>query len=161
MFKQQNMEISPVALNNMVLFSSGLPLMMQQIGESVFWETDTNKVYSTDAMRGIIDAANEIGNKQIKLVLNQIHTDNYEPIIEKLVENKFHSFKRSDVQKLMKNTSENVISNFLHKMVVLGILEQIGYKNSGNYRFSNNLYYTYFLIKSEEKKLLDELSKFN
>lgn len=37
-------------------------------------------------------------------------------------------------------------------MVELGILEQTGQKNSGMYRFSNTLYYIYFVIKNLEKE---------
>ena len=36
-------------------------------------------------------------------------------------------------------------------MVDLGIFEQVGHKNSGLYRFSNTLYYMYFLIKKFKK----------
>ena len=59
-------------------------------------------------------------------------------------------FKKSEVRKSM-DISDNVLSNFLLKMVDLGILESTGYKNSGTYEFSNNLYYTYFWIRSFEK----------
>ena len=150
MFNQENITISDKALEIMVTFSSGLPLMMQQIGESVFWEIEEDIITEDIAIQGIINAANEIGNKQIRPILNQIKSENYEPILEKLVENRLTSFKRSEVNKLMKNTSENVIKNFLYKMVDLEIFEQIGHKNSGKYKFSNTLYYTYFLIKNIE-----------
>ena len=65
------------------------------------------------------------------------------------------TFKRSEVNSLMKSTSENVIKNFLNKMVELGIFESVGHKNSGKYTFSNTLYYTYFLIKSVEGKKIN------
>lgn len=153
-FKQENITISQEALNHMVTFSSGLPLMMQQIGDSVFWETNDNLITEDEAINGIINAANEIGIKQIRPVLNQIKSENYEPILEALVENNMRLFKRSQVKDLMKNTSENVIKNFLYKMVDLGIFESVDHKSKGQYKFSNTLYYTYFLIKSikDERK---------
>ena len=154
-FAQVGMEISPDALEIMVAFSSGLPLMMQQIGESVFWVCKENIITKDDATAGIINAAYEIGSKQIKPELDQIKTDNYEPILQFLVENKMNNFKRSDVKDEM-NISDNVLSNFLSKMVELGILESTGHKHSGTYEFSNNLYYTYFWIKSFEKSQLSE-----
>ena len=49
---------------------------------------------------------------------------------------------------------DNVLSNFLSKMVGLGILEFSSYKHSGTYEFNNKLYYTYFWIKSFEKAKL-------
>lgn len=93
----------------------------------------------------------KLENKQIKPVLSQIQSENYEPLLEKLVELELSSFKRSELIKIMKNTSENVIKNFLYKMVDLGIFEQVGHKNSGLYKFSNTLYYMYFLIKKFKK----------
>lgn len=149
-FSQLEIELSPKALEIMVTFSSGLPLMMQQIGESVFWECETNYVSQQEAIKGVINAAYEIGSKQIKPVLNQIKSGKYETILEFLVENKMNNFKRSDVKDKM-GINDSLLSNFLSKMIDLGILESTGHKYSGTYEFSNNLYYTYFWIKSFEK----------
>lgn len=52
---------------------------------------------------------------------------------------------------------DNVLLNFLSKIMELGILESRGHKNSGIDEFSNNLYYTYFWIKSFEKRQLNEM----
>lgn len=154
-FSQLEMEISDDALDIMVAFSSGLPLMMQQIGESVFWAVRNNHITKKEATAGVINAAYEIGSKQIKPILDQIKSDKYEEILQFLVENKMNNFKRSDVKEAM-NITDNVLSNFLSKMVELGILESTGHKNSGTYEFSNNLYYTYFWIKSFEKNQLKD-----
>ena len=154
-FSQVGMDISDEALDIMVSFSSGLPLMMQQIGESVFWACKTNTITKDDAITGVINAAYEIGSKQIRPILDQIRSDNYESILEFLADKDMRSFKRSDVKDAM-NISDNVLSNFLSKMVELGILESTGHKHSGIYKFSNNLYYTYFWIKSFEKNSLEK-----
>ena len=153
-FAKVEMELSDEALEIMVTFSSGLPLMMQQIGESVFWACKNNIITKDEAIDGIINAAHEIGSKQIKPVLDQIKSDNYEPILQFLVENSMNNFKRSDVKDKM-DISDNVLSNFLSKMVELGILESTGHKYSGTYKFNNNLYYTYFWIKSFEKSQIN------
>ena len=149
-FSQIGVEISSEALEIMIAFSSGLPLMMQQIGESVFWACETNCVSRKDSIDGVINAAYEIGLKQFKLVLNQIKSDKYKNILYFLADNKMNNFKRSDIKDAM-NISDNVLSNFLSKMVELDILESTGHRHSGTYEFSNSLYYTYFKIKSFEK----------
>ena len=154
-FSQIEMEISDEALEIMVAFSSGLPLMMQQIGESVFWMCEDDFITKKEATAGVINAAYEIGSKQIRPVLNQIKSNNYEPILEILAGNKMNTFKRSDVKDAM-SISDNVLSNFLSKMVKLGILESTGHKHSGTYEFNNNLYYTYFWIKSFEKSQIEK-----
>ena len=153
-FSQVKMDISDDTLDVMVTFSSGSPLMMQQIGESVFWACKTNIITKDDAITGVINAAYEIGSKQIRPILDQIRSDNYEVILEFLADNDMGTFKRSDVKDAM-GIRDNVLSNFLSKMVELGILESTGHSHSGTYEFSNNLYYTYFLIKAFEKNRMD------
>ena len=131
-FSQAEMEISSEALEIMVAFSSGLPLMMQQIGESVFWTSKNNYISKKDAVDGVINAAYEIGSKQIKPVLDQIKSEKYELILQSLVKNNINNFKRSDIKDIL-DISDNVLSNFLSKMVNLGILESTGHKYSGTY----------------------------
>ena len=131
-FAQNGFEISPEALNIMVTFSSGLPVMMQQIGESVFRICETEHISKQTAINGVINAAYQIASKQIR-------TDNYEHILLFLVENKMNKFKKSDVKKAM-DISDNVLSNFLSKMLELGILKSTSHKNSGTYEFSNNFW---------------------
>ena len=149
-FAQVGMEVLDEALDIMVRFSSGLPLMMQQIGDSVFWVCEDNIITKKDAIEGVINAAYEIGSKQIKPILDQIKTDNYEPILEFLVDNKMNTFKRDDIKEGM-DINDNILSNFFSKMLELGILEFTN-RNDGFYEFSNSLYYNYFQIKSFENK---------
>ncbi|WP_292804798.1 hypothetical protein [Methanobrevibacter sp.] len=40
-------------------------------------------------------------------------------------------------------------------MTDIGILNPIGIQNSGEYEFSNILYFTYFMIKANEGSILD------
>lgn len=152
MFDQENISISDEALEVMVDFSYGLPLMMQQIGDSIFWLVEEDSISKETAMLGVMDAANEIGNKQIRPILNQIRSDNYERILEILVKNDLTSFKKSELKKYLPNVSNNIITGFLSRMVELGILKSTGHVNSGTYEFNNPLYYIYFLIKSIEKE---------
>ena len=152
-FKNINMVCDDEAIEIMTTFSSGLPLMMQQIGDSVFWLSDSNKITKDIAYEGVINAANEIGSKQIRPILNQIKSENYEPILMKLANKNANVFKKSEFKKHLSNSEKNVFSDFLSRMVELGILNSIGRKNSGEYEFNNKLYYTYFLIKSLENEL--------
>ena len=149
-FNQIGMKVSEDALDVMVTFSSGLPLMMQQIGESVFWACKDNYISKQDALTGIIDAANEIGLKQIRPILDQIN-ETYENILQFLADNNMKSFKKEDVIK-NRGIDQSVFDAFIEKMTELGMIELKGRRNTGNYQFSNNLYYTYFWIKSFEKK---------
>ena len=54
----------------------------------------------------------------------------------------------------MSDDEKGVLSNFLAKMIKIGILNSVGVKNSGEYEFSNILYFTYFMIKANEGEVL-------
>lgn len=57
------------------------------------------------------------------------------------------SFKKSDVKYLLSSDENNVFSDCLNRVKELGIIESIGKDNSGEYEFSNRLYFVYFLIQ--------------
>ncbi len=147
-FNENNITIDEEALNLMIKFSSGLPLMMQQIGESIFWNINNNSIDIETAYKGIFSAANEISEKQIKPILNILNSEDCNVIMNYLVENNLRKFKRED---LIENIeiSEKGLDTILSKMEKLDIIELI---NNDTYSFINELYYIYFLIKFEERK---------
>lgn len=49
---------------------------------------------------------------------------------------------------MLSSDENNVFSDCLNRVKELGIIESIGKDNSGEYEFSNRLYFVYFLIKS-------------
>lgn len=137
------------SLDAMVYYSWGMPLIMQQIGESVLWNIQDEELISeTNALEGISDAAIELGNKQIKAKLNKIRSEHYEDILIKLGKNGMMEFKRSEVLPLLNDNEKKVFNRFLQRTKELNIIESIGKKNSGEYAFVNRLYFAYFLIKS-------------
>ena len=58
-----------------------------------------------------------------------------------MVDNKFKSFKKEDISEM--GINDDVINEFLNKMLELDIIEPKARKSSETYQFSNNLYYTY------------------
>ena len=90
------------SLKYMVTFSGGIPLMMQEIGDSVFWEVEENIVNKEYAIKGIVEAGRLIGKRQIKPVMDKsIRSKNYESILMKLGDKGFDSFKKSDFEKFL------------------------------------------------------------
>lgn len=132
----------------MVSFTYGMPLVMQQIGESVFWLAEENVINKNIAIEGIISAAIELGNKQIRSKLDKIRSDHYENILLKICSNKKFSFKKSQIKEYLSNDEKNALTDCLARVKDLGIIESIGKENSGEYEFSNRLFFVYFLIKS-------------
>lgn len=135
-------------LESMVSFTYGMPLVMQQIGESVFWLAEDKLINKDIALIGVMDAAIEIGNKQIKSKLDKIRSDHHENILLKICSNKKFSFKKSQIKEYLSNDEKNALTDCLARVKDLGIIESIGKENSGEYEFSNRLFFVYFLIKS-------------
>lgn len=149
-FKEFNMEfVDDKSLSSLVYYSWGMPLIMQQIGDSVFWNAqDDFKITEEIAITGIINAAEEISKKQIRSKLNKIRSDHYEDIFIKLGKHRLMTFKKSEAKKLLSPDEVRVFGRFLLRAKELNILESIGRENSGEYAFVNRLYFTYFMIMS-------------
>ena len=52
------------------------------------------------------------------------------------------------------NSEKKVFDDFLKRMMELDIINSIGRGNSGEYEFSNRLYFVYFLIIGKMKHFL-------
>ena len=156
-FNEFNIEfVDEKAVSSLVYYSWGMPLIMQQIGDSVFWNVqDDFKITEEIALTSIIDAAEELGKKQIKSKLNKIRSDHYEDIFIELGRNKLITFKKSEVKKLLSPKELKVFDSFLIRAKELNILESVGKENSGEYAFVNRLYFTYFMIMSIREELYD------
>ncbi|MBQ6345398.1 MAG: ATP-binding protein [Methanobrevibacter sp.] len=137
------------ALDAMIYYSWGMPLIMQQIGESVLWNISDNKtIDEKTSIEGISDAAIELGNKQIRGKLRKIRSEHYEDILIKLAKHGAMEFKKSEVLDILNDDEKRVFNRFLQRSKELGIIESIGREKSGEYAFVNRLYFAYFLIKS-------------
>ncbi len=146
-FQKYDIEFEDTSsLDEMVYYSWGMPLAMQQIGEETFWNVRNNRITEESVVNGILKAAVEIGNKQISLILDQIEDDNYENILLKLGKQKLIQFKKSQLEDLLNDEELQIIEKFLSRMIELNILEHIGKKLKEEYRFTNRLYFVYFLI---------------
>lgn len=142
------------SIEPMVYFSWGMPLIMQQIGDSIFWNAQDNlKINEFIVFSGITDATDELAKKQLKSKLNKIRSDTYIDIFLKLGENRLMDFKKSDVKNILTNGEKRAFNDFLKRAKDLGIIESIGRENSGEYGFVNRLYFTYFMMLSEQKRL--------
>ncbi len=141
-------------LNDMVYFSWGMPLIMQQIGDSVFWKAQDDLLINNEvALLGIVEAAEELGNKQIRNKINKIRSEHYEKILLKIGDHKLMAFKKSEVKSFLSTDENRVFNDFLIRMKELGIIESIGRENSGEYSFVNRLYFIYFMILAIKKKM--------
>ena len=112
----------------------------------MFWNVRDNIIDEEMVLNGVLKAAIEIGNKQISLILDLIEDDNYEKILLKLGKKRLIKFKKSQLTPLLNDDENNVMNDFLTRMVELNILEHVGKKLKEEYTFTNRLYFVYFLI---------------
>ena len=133
-------------LREMVYYSWGMPLAMQQIGEETFWNIKNGIINEEVVIKGILNAAIEIGKKQISLILDLIENDEYDNILLKLGKYKLIEFEKSELIELLSENENKVLDSFLTQMKELNILEHVGRKIHEKYTFTNRLYFVYFLI---------------
>lgn len=146
-FEKYNIEFEDEKpLQEMVYYSWGMPLAMQQIGEETFWNVKSNLINEEMVLKGILNAAIEIGKKQISLILDRIENDEYDKILLKLGKNKLIKFEKSEIANILSESENNLLDDFLTQMKELNILEHVGRKANEEYTFTNRLYFVYFLI---------------
>jgi hypothetical protein len=147
-FKKANIGIENEALNEMIDFSAGIPTMMQEIGDGVFWEDTDSIIDKKDALHGIFEAGIQIGKKFVKPEIDSsIYSVKYRSILLKMGEHTIVSFKKSDFEKHLNEEEKRVFPDFLQKAKKLKILEQ-DIPRSGIYKFPNMLYPVYLAILS-------------
>ncbi|KZX15544.1 hypothetical protein MBFIL_06360 [Methanobrevibacter filiformis] len=84
-FDKIDMNITKEAIDILVKYSSGLPNMMQEIGNGTFYMTNTNLVTYEDAIGGILYAGDEISKKYLQPLLDSsIRSPEYLGIFEKI-----------------------------------------------------------------------------
>ncbi|RAP43572.1 MAG: hypothetical protein BZ136_09550 [Methanosphaera sp. rholeuAM74] len=154
-FNLSNIKLDEDALKSMIYFCSGMPTMMQEIGDAIYWTIDdTLQVSKEKSMQGILLACTNIGRKYLKPVLdNKIKSGNYKIIFEKISElvisEGYLTFFKKDVNKLLTPEESKSLDGFLKRAKELKIIEQNENHTPGEYEFSNKLYPIYFLVQKE------------
>ena len=158
-FSLYNISVSPSALENMAEYSSGMPTMMQEIGDATFWKDTDDYIDNEDALGGIIEAGNRIGLKYLQPLLdNRIRSENYlslfKKVGKKLAACPNSTFTKNEFENVLNEQESNVFKDFITRSRKLGIIELVSSKKQGEYQFTNQLYQIYFLIQSvlEEQK---------
>lgn len=154
-FKSVDIEVEDEAMSIMVQYSSGMPTMMHEIGNAVFWlVNDHNTVSIPIAVQGVIQAGNEIGKKYLEPHMFNIQSETYKKILNKLGSKVLTEFTHSDLKEILNEDEMKGVPRFLARFKKLGIIEPI--EGKGSYKFVNNLYPVYFLINQNEELIQDD-----
>jgi AAA+ ATPase superfamily predicted ATPase len=142
-----NIAIKRDALKYMVKYAGGLPVLAQEIGESVFnWDAD-NSIDEEDAEMGVLLAAEIVGRKLIQpQVLQTIQSKRYRELLRKIALNISEmQFQRAEVYKHLIKEERKVFDNFLRKMTALNVFVR---PERGAYKFVNLLHNLYFQMEA-------------
>ena len=152
-FEEADIPIKERAMDLMVQFSSGLPILMHEIGDAVFWIDTDGVIDEDDAIPGIIEAAERIGKKYLDpKVYNALRSARYRAILRKLGEPPSRKFKKKDMEERLNEKEKKVFHNFLTRMRELGVIEPDIEGGRGAYQFANELYPLYIRIESERAR---------
>ena len=148
-FNTMDISVDDDALEFMTDYSSGMPLTMQLIGDSVFWNLKKN-ISILDAKEGTIIAAKNMENNLIRTIVKSINNPLYEDILTKIAQKQYFSFTYTEIEDILTEKEIDNLPNFLNTTLKLNIIQKDEYDNK--YIFKDRLYYSYYRIKSFEKE---------
>lgn len=161
-FEDNNINYQQGSIELMTKYCSGMPTMMQEIGDATFWKDNDNFISSEDAAAGVIEAGNRIGLKYLQPVLDKkIRSPYYRSILQKIAEDLAASpegtFTKKEYEDVLDESEIKVFKDFISRAKELNIIGLSSSKKQGVYKFTNNLYPIYFYIQSLKDKSQTEL----
>ena len=154
-FEKANIKVESEAMDLMVQYSSGLPILMHEIGDATFWIDSDGIIDVDDALNGVFAAAEQVGKKYLDpKVYRAVRSERYRSILRRFGELQIISsgFEKKDVEAKLTDPEKKVFHNFLRKMRDLGVIESDVEKGKGAYRFVNEIYPIYIRMESERFK---------
>lgn len=148
-FSKHNISVEPPAMKLLCRYSGGLPMLLHEVGDAVFWVDTDNRISSEDAVNGIVVAADIVGKKYLdRQVYSAIRSDRYRSILQKLVKPGLEmSFLRKDIAGKLTADEKRVLDNFLTRMKDLCVIRSGSH--AGEYIFANNLFRLYMSLQAE------------
>lgn len=151
-FNSVNMQVEDEAMGLLCHYSAGFPKIMHIIGDAVFWIDKDNIINESDALSGVLIAAEEVGKKVVDpQVYKALRSKDYHSILTKLGKEEFDlSFLKGNIEKGLPENEKKKFNNFLQRMKKLNVLKSGDER--GEYTFNSRLVRLYVLLKSLEKK---------
>jgi len=148
-FSDVDIRVTDDALDFMVRYAGGLPMVAHEIGDATFNADQDGFVDHDDALLGILGAAEVVGRKYIRPpVFQAIHSRRYRDVLRKVAKTtRDFEFNRGAVLSELGEGEKKVFDNFLRRMRELGVIVRVPEKGKGVYRFVNRLHHAYFLIE--------------
>jgi len=150
-FSKVNQATDERALKVMCHYSGGYPVIMHELGDSIFSVNDDELIDFDDAIHGLIRAADNIGKKYLESkVLEAVESEKYHSILYKLSTKKLkYPFDRQEVLSNLTVDEKNVFDNFLNRMVKLNVMQKRADGKTGFYKFTREIFKLYFNLQGE------------
>ncbi|MBI3092313.1 MAG: ATP-binding protein [Candidatus Tectomicrobia bacterium] len=152
-FSTVNVAVDDENLTFLARFAGGLPVLAHEIGDATFKFVRDNRIDDDVALKGVITAAEIIGRKHLEpQVFQEIRSDRYRTILRKIAKKPFQiRFKRAELREHLTSDEQDVLHNFLRRMVKLDVIHSDPEGGRGAYRFTNELHYLYFLLEGDAR----------
>lgn len=135
----------------MVKYSGGLPVLLHEVGDAVFWEDTDGQIQSLDAFNGIVIAAENVGRKYLdRQVYQAIKSKIYRSILNKIAKREGNEISRKKMLAKMSESEKKNFDNFLQKMKKLGVVKEG--EDRGEYVFTNDLYDLYVRMEARKEE---------
>lgn len=149
-FDQTDITCSEDILNLIVQCTYGIPLVMQEIGDNIYWLCDQSKqVTLSIALKGIENAANIIRDRYLNSL---IYDENYFKLLKIISKNvdseNLTNFNTDDILKELKNDEIIILNAFIREASENGIITQVSHYDTNVFKFNNPLYVVYIKLNS-------------
>ena len=147
-FESVDITIKQDALPMLTRYSGGLPVLLHEVGDAVYWEDSDNCIDQSDAINGIFHAAENVGRKYLdRQVYQALRSETYHSILRIMGKLPLEAkFRRKELVKEMNDSERRNFDNFRRRMEELGVLAKEEVR--GDYRFSNELFRLYVMIEA-------------
>lgn len=136
----------------MALCCEGQPRFAQIIGDNVFSVDEDFIIDESDLKKGLVKSIDDIGEKFIKPLYEEIKSQNYKVLIKKITEitNKegTNSFTREEICKGLDKKEKQNFDRFIGRMKDLGFIKS---KKQGEYKFKDFFTRAYLGLLSREE----------
>lgn len=152
-FEEGNVEIGQDEVENLTLYSGGLPIMAHEIGDAIWGILEGEEVTLAEVMEGMYVASERVGARFLQSgVIQALQSRKYRSILRKIAK---HTelleieFSKEQLRSFPLTADEKKsLDNFLNRMRTLGAIVPVKDGRRGVYRFATHLHRMYFFIEA-------------
>ena len=142
-FKKTNIEYDEESINLLTKYCYGIPLVMQELGENIFWKCETQQLDVQQVIDGIRLTNNIMCDKYLN---GLIKNKTYASILEKIgktIQPTVDTFSISALKESATDEQQDLVDMFILDAIRTGIVYREEYAFRDECKFSNPMYSVY------------------